>query len=266
MVEKIQLMGIVNLTGDSFYSGSRMLAEDGSVDISRLLSRAGTMLAEGADIIDLGACSTRPGSVPVGAEEEWRRLCPALRALREAFPAMRISVDTYWSSVVERVFDTIGPFLVNDISAGMADPAMLPTVGRLGLPYVAMHSRGTPETMASLTDYDDVVADVKAFFRAFALRASEAGITDWILDPGFGFAKTLEQNWELLHRLHELQELGRPILVGISRKSMIYKKFNLTPETALEATRQAHLIAVEQGASILRVHDVAGALPGYSTV
>ena len=266
MVEKIQLMGIVNLTGDSFYSGSRMLGADGNVDIGRLLSRVETMLSEGADFIDLGACSTRPGSKPVGAEEEWRRLSPALNALRGAFPGLRISVDTYWSSVVERVFDTAGPFLVNDISAGAADPAMLPTVGRLGLPYVAMHSRGTPQTMALLTDYDDVVEDVKTFFRGFERIAREAGITDWILDPGFGFAKTLEQNWTLLERLHEFLEFGRPILVGISRKSMIYKRFNLTPETALAQTQRAHLLAVEQGASILRVHDVAGALPAYSTV
>jgi len=259
MVEKIQLMGIVNLTDDSFFPESRMLSEDGSVDISRLLDRAGTMLSEGADILDIGACSTRPGSVPVGADEEWRRLRPALLALREAFPDARFSVDTYWASVVERVYGAIGPFLVNDISAGTLDPRMLPTAGRLGLPYVAMHMRGTPENMLSLTDYDDVVADVKAFFRAFALRASEAGITDWILDPGFGFAKTTSQNWELLLRLHELQDLGRPILVGLSRKSMIYKKFGLTPETALAPTQAAHRIAIREGAAILRVHDVAPA-------
>ena len=259
MVGQIQLMGIVNLTSDSFYPESRMLSREGDVDIPRLLSRVQTMLSEGADIIDLGACSTRPGSRPVGAEAEWRRLEPALKALREAFPAACLSVDTYWASVVERTHDTIGPFLVNDISSGAMDPLMLETVGRLGLPYVAMHMRGTPENMQELTDYTDIVSAVKDFFRDFALRAEAAGIKDWILDPGFGFAKTLEQNWELLGRLHELKELDRPILVGVSRKSMIYKRFGLTPETALQATQDAHRLAIREGATILRVHDIAPA-------
>ena len=222
MVEKIQLMGIVNLTGDSFFPDSRMLT-------------------------------------PEGADEEWRRLSPALKALREAFPSARISVDTYWAPVVERVFDAIGPFLVNDISSGSMDLRMLGTVGRLGLPYVAMHMRGTPENMQSLTDYDDVVGAVQDFFRDFALRAADAGITDWILDPGFGFAKTLEQNWELLEELDRLQALQRPILVGVSRKSMIYKRFGITPEESLPATQVAHYIALEHGATWLRVHDIAEA-------
>ena len=254
MKPKIQVLGIVNLTDDSYYAASRVR------DTDALLGRVGTMLAEGADWIDIGACSTRPGSQPVGTEEEWRRLEPALQAIKGAFPDVRISIDTYWASVVERVYDLIGPFLVNDISAGAYDAAMLPLVGRLGLPYIAMHLRGTPETMQSLTDYPKgVTAEVLRYFKAFARRAAKAGITDWILDPGFGFAKTVEQNWTLLEELDRLQALQQPILVGISRKSMIYKRFGITPEEALPATQVAHLLALQRGATWLRVHDVAEA-------
>lgn len=255
MKRKVQLMGIVNLTDDSFYAPSRVH----STDI--LLRRVASMLEEGADSVDLGACSTRPGALPVGEKEEWRRLKPALKALREAFPGLNLSIDTYWSGVVRRAFDTIGPFTVNDISAGALDPSMLAAAGALELPYIAMHMRGTPETMQTLTDYPEgVTAAVLQYFRDFADQASEAGIRRWILDPGFGFSKTLEQNWTLLRELGALQAVGRPILVGVSRKSMIYKRFGLTPETSLEATQAAHRLALEQGAAILRVHDIAPAL------
>ena len=254
MKRKIQLLGIVNLTDDSYYAPSR------ATTCEAFLDRVRRMAAEGADIIDIGACSTRPGSQPVGAEEEWRRLEPALKALRGVFPDLRVSVDTYWASVVERVYDCIGPFLVNDISAGAYDAAMLPLVGRLGLPYIAMHLRGTPETMQSLTGYPKgVTAEVLRYFRAFAKRAAKAGVTDWILDPGFGFAKTVEQNWTLLDELDKLQVLQMPILVGVSRKSMIYKRFGITPEESLPATQVAHLLALQRGATYLRVHDVAEA-------
>ena len=254
MKPKIRILGIVNLTDDSYYAPSRVRTCDA------LLDRVGRMVAEGADVIDIGACSTRPGSKPVGAAEEWRRLELALKAVREAFPTLEVSIDTYWASVVERVYDAIGPFIVNDISAGAYDPAMLPLAGRLGLPYIAMHLRGTPETMQSLTDYPDgVTADVLRYFEAFAERAGEAGVTDWILDPGFGFAKTVEQNWTLLEEMDRLQVLGRPILVGVSRKSMIYKRFGITPEEALPATQVAHYMALERGATWLRVHDVTEA-------
>ena len=177
-----------------------------------------------------------------------------------AFPDAHVSIDTYWSSVVERAYDLIGPFLVNDISAGAFDAPMLPLVGRLGLPYIAMHMRGTPETMQSMTDYPQgVTAEVLRYFKAFARRAAKAGVTDWILDPGFGFAKTVEQNWTLLEELELLQVLQRPILVGVSRKSMIYKRFGITPEESLPATQVAHLLALQRGATWLRVHDVAEA-------
>lgn len=262
---KIEVMGILNLTDDSFHAASRYLGSDGNVDVSRLVERAGDMLDEGADILDLGACSSRPGADIIGPQEEWRRLEPALQALTAAFPDLRFSVDTTWSAVVEKVHDTFGPFLVNDISAGEDDPAMLPAVGHLGLPYVAMHKRGSPATMQDLTDYPEAVdlspvtAAVLDYFKDFARKAEEYGIRDWILDPGFGFAKTLEQNYELLRELSVFQSFGRPILVGVSRKSMIYKKFGITPEEALPATQVLHLAALERGASILRVHDVAEA-------
>ena len=181
---QIDVMGIVNLTDDSFYEGSRCVGVDAAV------SRIGAMLEEGADIIDLGACSTRPGSLPVGEKEEWARLEPVLKAARAAFPDARFSIDTYWASVVRNAYDLIGDFIVNDISAGEDDPMMLPVVGELGLTYIAMHKRGTPESMQGLSDYSDVVEDVKAYFEEFSEKAEHYGIRNWVLDPGIGFAKT----------------------------------------------------------------------------
>ena len=258
----VHIMGIVNLTQDSFYAGSRTAAADA-------LSRAQQMWADGATVVDLGACSTRPGAPQPSLEEEWARLEPALRemaghcpsgnSVRFARQCPAISIDTYRSEIVRRAYEIIGPFMVNDISAGQLDPWMLETVGRLGLPYVAMHMRGTPETMQQFTQYKDLLEDIKAYFRDFELKAADAGIADWLLDPGFGFSKTLEQNWELLRRLAELQELGRPILVGVSRKSMLYKALGITPEEAMPATQVVQYAALERGARWLRVHDVAEA-------
>ena len=296
MVGHVHIMGIVNLTEDSFYAASR-------VSVADVAARVRQMLADGADTVDLGACSTRPGSAQPTLEEEWSRLEPALleltggcspgnsvrsahsgpshclrRPLRELvsngplpLPLSEggqvpgehppvISIDTYRAEIVRRAYDVIGPFMVNDISAGSLDPEMLTTVGRLGLPYVAMHMRGTPQTMQEFTHYTDLVAEVKDYFREFARKAEDVGITDWLLDPGFGFAKTLEQNYELLNRMAELQELNRPILVGVSRKSMIYKLLGISPEEALSATQVVHFAALERGATWLRVHDVAPAV------
>ena len=172
-----------------------------------------------------------------------------------------ISIDTFRAEIVRRAYEVIGPFLVNDISAGEMDPEMLSTVGRLGLPYVAMHMRGTPETMQSLTDYDDVVAEVIRYFREFEKKAADAGIREWILDPGFGFAKTIEQNYELLNRLDEVSSaFSQEILVGMSRKSMIYKVLGITPEEAMPATQVLNYAALERGATWLRVHDVVPAV------
>lgn len=247
----IDIMGIVNLTDDSYLAASRC------ADVDQVVSRVGQLLDEGATIIDIGACSTRPGSKPVGPQEEWRRLQPVLEAVRKTFPDARISIDTYWSEIVSRAYDLIGDFIVNDISAGEDDPQMLPLVGSLGLTYVAMHKRGTPQVMQTLTDYADVVGDVLTYFKRFAESVLQFEINNWILDPGFGFAKTIEQNYEILSRLDEFKALGRPVLVGVSRKSMIYKLFNIKPEESLPATQVLHLRALQLGADILRVHDVA---------
>ena len=251
---QIDIMGIVNLTDDSYYAESRCS------DAEAAMSRIRTLLEQGASIIDLGACSTRPGSHPVGARQEWERLSPVLQLVRREFPQFRISIDTYWSEIVSRAYDLIGDFIVNDISAGEDDPHMLSVAGSLGLTYVAMHKRGTPENMASLTDYKDVVSDIVEYFDGFVEKALQNGINDWILDPGFGFAKTVEQNYRLLSELDEFKAFGRPILVGVSRKSMIYKYLNISPEEALPATQVLHYRALCSGADILRVHDVAEAV------
>ncbi len=213
-------------------------------------------------MLDVGACSSRPGSFPVGPEEEWRRLRPALKLIREDYPDTVISVDTSWSEVVLRVHDLIGDFVVNDISAGEDDPQMLATVGRLGLTYIAMHKKGSPRTMQSLADYEDVTEEVLNYFKAFSLKAEDSGISDWIIDPGFGFAKNISQNYELLNGLGRFKEVPgeRKILVGVSRKSMIYKPLGILPEESLPATQVVHLAALNNGADILRVHDTAEAV------
>ena len=249
----IDIMGIVNLTDDSYFAQSRCSSVDAA------LQKVGRMLDEGATIIDIGACSTRPGSIAVGSQEECRRLGQYLPYIREAYPDVKISIDTYWADVVSYAYDLIGDFIVNDISAGEDDPCILPLVGKLGLSYVAMHKRGTPENMQSLTNYNDVVGDVVAYFNRFAEKALQNEITDWVLDPGFGFAKTIDQSYELLSHLDEFKHLGRPVLVGVSRKSMVYKLLGISPEDSLPATQVLHLKALQQGADILRVHDVAEA-------
>lgn len=271
----IDIMGIVNLTDDSYFSESRC-GTDPRQARRAAMARISDLIDEGADIIDLGACSTRPGSLPVGPEEEWRRLGPVLKAVVASFPEIRVSIDTIYSEVVVNAYGVMASamgeewtrrsLMVNDISAGEDDPLMLETVAGLGLEYIAMHKRGTSVTMQQLTDYSDVVAEVKAYFDDFAIRAQEHGLTRWILDPGFGFAKTLEQNYELMRSLNLFSECGstdgerRGILVGVSRKSMIYKLFGMSPEEVLPETQVLHLKALQNGADILRVHDVAEAV------
>lgn len=229
-----------------------------------VLKKVEQMLKEGADIIDFGACSSRPGAEIAGPEAEWERLEPVLKAVRQKWPDLSISIDTSWAEVVSKAYDLVGEIIVNDISSGEDDPQMLPLVGKLGLTYIAMHKRGTPQTMQNMTDYDDVVEDVKAYFKAFAQKAQANGITNWILDPGFGFAKTTAQNYQLLKDLRKLRypytsgPMPR-ILVGVSRKSMIYKSLGITPEESLPQTQVLHLKAIQEGASMLRVHDVAEA-------
>ena len=303
MVGDIHMLGILNLTPDSFFAASRSSAGE-------VVTRAQKLFEEGADMVDLGACSTRPGAPQPSLEEEWRRLEPALQQIlryaqndRESTQIDRqsvqndrqsvqndrlgpqnngfchsepegrriyFSIDTYRAEIVRRAYDTVGPIMVNDISGGQMDPEMLQTVGALGLPYIAMHMRGTPETMQQSTDYPEgVVNAVKAYFQAFARKADAAGIREWLLDPGFGFSKTLEQNYELLEGLGELSALNRPILVGLSRKSMVYKALGISPEEAMPATQVVQFAALERGARWLRVHDVAAAVQTarlYSTM
>lgn len=269
----LEIMGIINLTDDSYLPSSRLLKE-GEVRVEDVAGRVSSMIREGADIIDFGACSSRPGAVSSGWEEEWRRLEPAIACVAEDFPDIRISVDTWHSEVISRVYDLVASvtsgtaassrLIVNDISAGEDDPDMLPLAGRLGLTYIAMHKRGTPQTMQDLCDYDDVIAEVRNYFEMFSAKASRCGVKDWILDPGFGFAKTADQNFELLRGLEHLR-IARAdgsrarILVGVSRKSMIYKTLNISPEESLPATQVLHLKALQNGADLLRVHDVAEA-------
>lgn len=259
----VKIMGIVNITPDSFYSGSRNMTPDGKILIDRVVERVADMIEKGAGYIDVGACSTRPGSESVDAENEWKRLKAVLRPIREVVPpGVKISIDTFRRDIIARTLDEIGEVTVNDISAGEDDPMMLGEVAANSLEYIAMHKKGIPSDMQSKCDYGNgVTAAVMDYFREFALKADRLGIRNWILDPGFGFAKTVEQNYELLDHLAEFQAFGRPILVGISRKSMIYKPLGLTPEApaVLERTTELHRRAIAAGASILRVHDVAEA-------
>ena len=251
----IRIMGIVNITGDSFFAGSRMLASDGRLDEAVFRRRVEGMLGEGADILDFGACSTRPGSESVSEEEEWSRLEPALRIIARDYPGICLSVDTFRLGIVRKVYDLVGGFIVNDISGGCG--AMWELLGELKVPYVAMHMRGTPATMSGLTDYPyGVTAAVMDFFEGIRAKAEEHGVEDWILDPGFGFAKTVEQNWQLLREMSVFQTFGRPVLAGLSRKSFLYKPLGITPEEALPATMAANFMALRNGADILRVHDV----------
>lgn len=256
------VMGILNVTPDSFYSGSRAL-ESGSASpcgVSAVEEMAARLLAEGADIIDVGGCSTRPGSASVGEEEESRRVRLGVEAVRRLSSQVMVSVDTFRSGVARRSVLEWGADMINDISAGLMDREMIVSVADLKVPYIMMHTRGTPDTMGSLTDYPlGVVAGVASELRQRVVEATMAGVADIIVDPGFGFAKTVSQNYELMAGLDELDALldHKPMLVGISRKSMVYKPLGLTPADSLPGTMALDTVALQNGASILRVHDVA---------
>ena len=253
-LSKPRVMTIVNVTPDSFYDGSRTFTEE---EIERRVAQA---IAEGADMLDVGGYSSRPNADEVSVEEECARVCRAMKVIRRVCPEVAVSIDTFRAEVVQRVVADWGDCIVNDISAGEADSQMIPTVARLGLPYIAMHMRGTPATMQSMTDYSNVVEEVRSYFVRKLDELHSAGITDVVIDPGFGFAKTLEQNYALMDGLHRLNDLGAPILVGISRKSMIYKLLGCAPAEALNGTTALHLEALRQGAKILRVHDTREAV------
>ena len=254
-LERAAVMGIINVTPDSFYSTSRIAGEQ------ELRTRIDTLLREGASIADLGAYSSRPGAEEVSAQEEMRRLAPALRILRDEYPALPVSVDTFRADVARWAVQEYGVAMINDISGGALAPQMYPTIAELQVPYILMHMRGTPQTMGEQTDYQDLILDLIDYFIQRVGQLTELGVHDIVLDPGFGFSKTLEQNYELLARMSDLGTvLPQPLLVGISRKSMIYRLLGQTPEEALNGTSILHAFALERGAKILRVHDVAPAV------
>ncbi len=249
-LNKPKVMGIINLTPDSFFEGSRV-----SIDKNSVLFEAEKKIREGADFLDLGGYSTRPGAANLSIEEEINRVIPAILEIKQSFPETLISIDTFRSEVAKAGIEA-GADLVNDISAGNLDPQMLPLIGQLGVPYIAMHMRGTPQTMQNETAYSDLISEVLSYFASKVEQFAKFGIKDVIIDPGFGFAKTSAQNFELLRQLSSLKRLGLPVLAGISRKSMIYKTLDISANEALNGTTALNMVALLQGAAILRVHDV----------
>ena len=253
-IDRPWVMGIINVTPDSFYRGSRIADEQALVDRTR------SMIADGADVIDVGACSTRPGGEQVDAQQEMERLQWALGIIRRVAPEVVLSVDTYRAAVARRCVVEWGADIINDISGGTLDEDMFDTIAGLNVPYVLMHMRGTPQTMSSMTDYQDVTTDVLQWMARRIDQLHQMGVADVIADPGFGFAKTVEQNYELLARLNAFQALNAPLLVGVSRKRMIYTPLDCTADEALNGTTVVNTIALLQGAHILRVHDVKAAV------
>ena len=249
-LEKPKVMGILNLTPDSFFEGSRV---DKTVD--SLLAKAKTMIHEGADFLDLGGYSTRPGAEDISVTEELDRVVPAIQVLRKEYPEVLISVDTFRSKVAEQAV-AAGADLINDISAGNLDEEMPPLVAKLGVPYIAMHMKGNPQNMQKQANYSAILTEILHYFAEKVDLFKKLGIKDVIIDPGFGFAKTAEQNFFLLRNLKSLELLGMPILAGLSRKSMIYKTLHLDASMALNGTTALNMVALMQGANILRVHDV----------
>jgi dihydropteroate synthase len=253
------VMGILNITPDSFYDGGRY------EDETQLLEQAGKMVREGAAIIDIGAASTRPGAEDIGEEEESKRLIPAIRSVRKAFPHIIISADTYRAAVTEKAIHA-GADIINDISGGTMDAEMFATAGRLKVPYILMHIKGTPKDMQADPHYDDVVKEVKEYLSSRINELKGAGVQHIILDPGFGFGKTVEHNYTLLNNLHELIVLGYPLLAGASRKSMVNRVIGTKPENALNGTTVVNTLALLNGAKILRVHDVKEAVQAVKIV
>jgi len=248
-----KVMGIINITDDSFYAGSR---HTGDRDV---VMAASQMLEDGADILDVGGCSTRPGSVEVPESLERERVCRATELIINHFSDAVVSVDTYRASVAEAAVVNSGASIINDISGGGMDAGMFPLVIRLNVPYIMMHMQGTPGTMQIDPRYDDVVADILTWFGKRLSPLKEGGVKDIILDPGFGFGKTVDHNYEMLRRFSEFKIAGLPLLAGLSRKSMIWKTLGLTPDEALNGTAALNMAALINGASILRVHDVSEA-------
>ncbi len=244
-----QVMGILNLTPDSFYDGGFYSQE------SAIVEHCAKMITEGATIIDIGGASSRPGAATVDPSEELRRILPAIRSIRRRFPQAFISVDTYWSEVASAVVDE-GVQIINDISAGQMDPELWPTIARLKVPYILMHMQGKPQNMQKNPHYESVTMEVLDFLIDKVGRLRDLGIHDLVIDPGFGFGKTISHNFQMLQEFSAFQILGLPILAGLSRKSMIYKSLGISAQEALNGTTALHMVALEKGAKILRVHDV----------
>ncbi len=250
-----KVMTIVNVTDDSFYEGSR------TSDVAAIERRVASAVDQGADIFDVGGYSSRPGAADISVEEEWRRVERGLAAVRRVAGDIPVSVDTFRAEVARRAIDGFGELMINDISAGELDPAIVDVVARYDVPYIAMHMRGTPQTMQSLAAYEsDIVSEVCGYFERKIEYLSSRGVNRLILDPGFGFAKNLEQNYELMSGLHRLCDMGYPVLSGVSRKSMIYRLLGVTPAEASAGTAALNWESLRQGASILRVHDTRDAV------
>jgi dihydropteroate synthase len=249
VLDSPKVMGILNVTPDSFYDGGRYFTE------KDLLTQAEKMLKDGAHLIDIGGYSTRPAAAEIPIAEELQRSVGSIKILKKAFPEALISIDTFRSEIA-RAAVLEGAVLVNDVSGGELDPAMFEVVSKLNVPYVLMHMRGNPQTMTKLTQYHDVVQTLIDYFHPKLYKLNQLGVKDVIIDPGFGFAKTKEQNFELLRKLEHFKLLGRPVMVGLSRKSMVWKTLGVTPEAALNGSTALHALALYNGASILRVHDV----------
>lgn len=254
------VMGILNVTPDSFYDGGRYLSE------TKVIERIHQLVEEGADIIDVGAYSTRPGAAYVDEKEEMARLEPTIELIRKYYPQALVSIDTFRAKVVEEINTCLGPVIVNDISGGTMDERMFETVAEAGVPYIMMHIQGTPQTMQQNPVYQDVVGEIRQFFTERIVRLKALGFDNIILDPGFGFGKTLEHNYELLNGMDSYRNLGYPLLVGISRKTMIWKLLNISPAEALNGTTVINTIALLKGANILRVHDVQEAVQAVKIV
>jgi len=248
-----KVMGIINITPDSFYAGSRKTTVDDA------LAQAGKMLAEGASFLDIGAYSSRPGATDISVDEELNRLLPIVEAIIQTYPEAIISVDTFRATVAETAIKA-GAHIINDISGGALDEDMFATVARLQVPYILMHMRGTPQNMIHQTDYTDVFGEVFDYFARRYYQLRELGVHDVIIDPGFGFAKTQPQSYELMSRLQEFERLELPIMVGVSRKRMVYNLTGGTAADALNGTTVFNTIALSKGANILRVHDVKEAI------
>jgi len=248
------VMGIINVTPDSFYDGGKL--EDQKV----LLAAVEKMVADGATFIDVGAVSTKPGAAMVSTKDELGRLLPAVHAIRKNFPEIHLSIDTFRSWVAVRVIDEIGPIIVNDISGGSLDSKMFETMGKMNVPYILTHIQGTPRTMQENPQYEDVVKDVSNWLSDRVKKLTKLGVKDVIIDPGFGFGKNIQHNYDLLNRLDSFKVFQLPVMVGLSRKSMIWKLLNCSPEEALNGTSVLNSMALLGGADILRVHDVKEAM------